>query len=169
MTSLEWTDEGFNEGGVQERQFVIKDGRGPVPGIMWTPELVKNPLPLVLFGHGGSGHKRNDRSLMLGRRLASIAQFAVVAVDGPAHGDRAHPRSESEGVDPMEIMADLGVDAAARRGSQLLSLPLVAKVRRAHRPPHETGRTGPVKIPSIAAASHQPRADRAWTRQQRMT
>ena len=112
MTTLEWIDEGFNEGGVAERQFVIKDGRSPVPGVMWTPELVEKPIPLVLFGHGGSGHKRNDRSLMLGRRFAGVSQFAVVAIDGPAHGDRAHPRSISEGVDPMEVLADIGVDNA---------------------------------------------------------
>ena len=109
MATLEWIDEGFNEGGVAERQFVIKDGKNPVPGIMWTPELVENPIPLVLFGHGGSGHKRNDRSLMLGRRFAAVFQFAVVAIDGPAHGDRADPRS---GSDPMEVLADIGVDNA---------------------------------------------------------
>ena len=112
MTTLEWIDEGINEAGVQERQFVIKERRGPVPGIMWTPQLVENPLPLVLFGHGGSGHKRNDRTLMLGRRFASNSQFAVVAIDGPAHGDRAHPQSESEGIDPMKVLEDIGVDTA---------------------------------------------------------
>ncbi len=112
MTTFEWIDEGFTEGGVAERQFVIKDGKGPVPGIMWTPKLVDTPIPLVLFGHGGSGHKRNDRSLMLGRRLAGVSQFAVVAIDGPAHGGRAHPQSESEGVDPMAVLADIGVDKA---------------------------------------------------------
>ena len=112
MTVLEWTNDGYNEGGVGERQFVIKDGKNPVPGIMWSPELVENPIPLVLFGHGGSGHKRNDRSLMLGRRFAAVYQFAVVAIDGPAHGGRANPKSESEGVDPMEVLADIGVDSA---------------------------------------------------------
>ncbi len=61
MTTLEWIDEGINEAGVQERQFVIKEGRSPIPGIMWTPQLVENPLPLVLFGHGGSGHALGSR------------------------------------------------------------------------------------------------------------
>ena len=46
MTTLEWIEEGINEAGVQERQFVIKEGRGSVPGIMWTPQLVENPIPL---------------------------------------------------------------------------------------------------------------------------
>ena len=69
-------------------------------------------MPLVLFGHGGSGHKRNDRSLMLGRRLAGVSRFAVVAIDGPTHGDRAHPQLASGDVDPMEVLADIDVDIA---------------------------------------------------------
>ena len=112
MTTLEWLDDGNKEGGVAERQFVIKGGRGPVPGIMWSPEPAETPVPLVLFGHGGSGHKRNDRCLMLGRRLAGVSRLSVVAIDGPTHGDRANPRSTSEGIDPMEVLADMGVDNA---------------------------------------------------------
>jgi pimeloyl-ACP methyl ester carboxylesterase len=112
MTNIEWVGDGNKEGGVAERQFVIKGGKGPVPGIMWSPDPAETPVPLVLFGHGGRGHKRNDRCLMLGRRLAGVSRFAVVAIDGPTHGDRAHPRSESEGIDPMEVLADMGVDTA---------------------------------------------------------
>ena len=112
MTTIHWLNDGKNEGGVAERQFVIKGGKGPVPGIIWAPDPVESPVPLVLFGHGGSGHKRNDRSLMLGRRLAGVSRYAVVAIDGPTHGDRAHPQSVSEGVDPMEVLADIGVDTA---------------------------------------------------------
>ena len=112
MTTIHWLNDGKNEGGVAERQFVIKGGKGPVPGIIWAPDPVESPVPLVLFGHGGSGHKRNDRSLMLGRRLAGVSRYAVVAIDGPTHGNRAHPQSVSEGVDPMEVLADIGVDTA---------------------------------------------------------
>ena len=112
MTTLKWMNNGYNEGGVAEHEFLIKGAKNAVLGIMWTPELLENPTPLVLFGHGGSGHKRSDRSLMLGRRFDSVHQFAVVAIDGPVHGDRANSMSGSEGVDPMEILADIGVDKA---------------------------------------------------------
>ncbi len=91
MTTFEWKGEGSNEGQIAERQFVISGGEKPVPGMIWTPEAAKGPLPLVLFGHGGSGHKRVARSLMLGRRLAGVSQFAMAAIDGPAHGDRKNP------------------------------------------------------------------------------
>ena len=91
MTAFEWKDEGFSEGLITERQFVISGDKKPVPGIIWFPETAKGPLPLVLFGHGGSGHKRVARSLMLGRRLAGVSQFAMAAIDGPAHGDRKDP------------------------------------------------------------------------------
>lgn len=91
MTTFEWDNEGSDEGQITERQFVISGGKKPVPGIIWTPEAAKGPLPLVLFGHGGIGHKRVARSLMLGRRLAGVSQFAMAAIDGPAHGDRKNP------------------------------------------------------------------------------
>ena len=91
MAHLDWVGDPLVEGQITEREFVIDAGNGPIPGIVWTPEEVEKPLPLVLFGHGGSGHKRVSRSLMLGRRLAGVSQFAMVAIDGPAHGDRQGP------------------------------------------------------------------------------
>ena len=91
MTTFEWKGESLCEGQIHETQFVIKGGRQPVPGILWAPEEIDRPVPLVLFGHGGSGHKRVDRAIMLGRRFAGISQFALAAIDGPAHGDRKQP------------------------------------------------------------------------------
>lgn len=56
MTTLEWRNDGNKEGGVTERQFVIKGGSGSVPGIMWSPEPAETPAPTSerlkeVYGH----------------------------------------------------------------------------------------------------------------------
>jgi dienelactone hydrolase len=108
MTSLRWIGEPINEAGVTERRFDLERESGTVPGILWTPTEHGRPLPLVLMGHGGSGHKRADRQLMLGRRFASVSQIAAVAIDGPLHGDRiAEPLDRAQ---YQAMMASMGVD-----------------------------------------------------------
>jgi dienelactone hydrolase len=100
--------EPINEGGVTERRFALEREAGIVPGILWTPTQHERPLPLVLLGHGGSGHKRAERQLMLGRRFASVLQMAAVAIDGPFHGDRVDAQFDRTQYQAM--LAAAGVD-----------------------------------------------------------
>lgn len=74
--------------GVVERRFDVERD-DIVPGIVWTPEGMSGPRPLVLIGHGGGGDKRTPYVLSLARRLVRHAKWAVAAIDGPGHGDRA--------------------------------------------------------------------------------
>ena len=39
-----------------------------MPGVLWTPLEARAPLPLVLIGHGGGGHKMDDSRLDLAAR-----------------------------------------------------------------------------------------------------
>jgi dienelactone hydrolase len=108
MTALQWIGEPSSEGGVTERRFNLEREAGIVPGILWTPAQPDRPVPLVLLGHGGSGHKRADRQLMLGRRFAGVSQVAAAAIDGPFHGDRvAEPLDRRQ---YQAMMAAAGVD-----------------------------------------------------------
>ncbi len=108
MTALQWIGEPLSEGGVTERRFNVEREAGIVPGILWTPTQHDRPMPLILMGHGGSGHKRADRQLMLGRRFAGVSQMAAAAIDGPFHGDRiAEPLDRRQ---YQAMMAAAGVD-----------------------------------------------------------
>ncbi len=88
MASVQWKHDPTHADGVMERAFtVVRDGQA-IPGIWWQPAEVSGPMPLVLMGHGGSGHKRNDRMLMLGRMFSANYGWCAAAIDGPVHGDR---------------------------------------------------------------------------------
>jgi dienelactone hydrolase len=108
MATLQWVGEPISEGGVTEGRFTLERDTGKVPGILWTPTQPDGPVPLVLMGHGGSGHKRADRQLMLGRRFAGVSQIAAVAIDGPFHGDRIAEQLDRRQY--QERMAAAGVD-----------------------------------------------------------
>jgi dienelactone hydrolase len=108
MAALRWIGEPISEGGVTESRFDLVRETGVVPGILWTPAQQERPVPLVMMGHGGSGHKRADRQLLLGRRFAGVAQMAAVSIDGPLHGDRVSEKLDRRQY--QERMAALGVE-----------------------------------------------------------
>jgi dienelactone hydrolase len=93
---------------VRERPFRLAREAGDVPGILWLPAEAEGALPLVMLGHGGSGHKRANRQLRLARWFAGEARYAVVAIDGPYHGERVPAPVESS--EYQRRMAVTGVD-----------------------------------------------------------
>jgi dienelactone hydrolase len=86
--TMQWTGEVSCVGGAEERPFTIERDGSAIPGIFWQPETRSAATPLVLLGHGGSGHKRNERMLMLGQLFSGIYGWCAVSIDGPVHGDR---------------------------------------------------------------------------------
>lgn len=58
-----------------------------VPLAWWLPDGAQAPCPLVLVGHGGSGHKTSTLVLDIANLLVPQG-IAVAAIDGPVHGAR---------------------------------------------------------------------------------
>ncbi|GAA3683253.1 hypothetical protein GCM10022237_47440 [Nocardioides ginsengisoli] len=95
---------------VAPRPLAVTADTRRVPAVMWVARGV-GPAPLVLLGHGGSGHKTATRQQMLAERLAG-AGVCVVAIDGPLHGERA-PRPMAPGEYQAELVAR-GMDIVVR-------------------------------------------------------
>jgi dienelactone hydrolase len=108
---IEWLGEETSAGCV-ERSFVTRRRSGIVPGVLWLSATLRRP-PAVLLFHGGSGHKRSERHLRMGRWLASTAGLAVIAIDGPYHGDRVPaPMAPSA---YQQLIVDEGVERVTAR------------------------------------------------------
>lgn len=90
---------------------MLRRRSGAVPGALWSPETTTAP-PAVLLFHGGSAHKRSERHLRMGRRLAA-AGLAVIAIDGPYHGDRV-PAPIAPSV-YQQLIVDEGIERVTAR------------------------------------------------------
>ena len=111
MSHVEWRQATITPG-CAERSFLVRRPAGPVPGVLWSPGTAA-PRATVLLFHGGSGHKRSERQLRLGRWLASAAGLAVIAIDGPHHGDRVPAPLTPAAY--QQLIADEGIERVTAR------------------------------------------------------
>jgi len=69
-------------------ELTIRRSSVNIPVALWLPTEGSRPFPLVLVGHGGSGHKTSDLVLDTVEKLVDPLKIAVLAIDGPVHGAR---------------------------------------------------------------------------------
>ncbi|EME60193.1 dienelactone hydrolase family protein [Amycolatopsis decaplanina] len=69
--------------GVLEREFTL----GEISGILWTPESVSAPVPLILNGHPGGLRKMYPR-LAARARDCAVEGYAAATIELPGAGDR---------------------------------------------------------------------------------
>ena len=109
---VEWADRRQISPHTDQRTFRLRRPTGPVPGTVWTPVHHLGPIPLVLLGHGGSGHRHSERIMSMATHFTG-AGYAAAAIDGPFHGERV----ESP-LTPAEYQARIaaeGIDAVLDR------------------------------------------------------
>jgi dienelactone hydrolase len=111
INRIQWLGEETSAGCI-ERSFLLRRPSASVPGVLWSHETTA-PHATVLLFHGGSGHKRTERHLRMGRWLASTAGLAVIAIDGPFHGDRV-PAPMAPSV-YQQLIADEGIERVTAR------------------------------------------------------
>jgi dienelactone hydrolase len=88
MPNLRWTDDGKRSAAVCERDFTIERRGAAIPGVFWQPLGATVAQPLVLMGHGGSGHKRSAKMLRMAEIFTTRYGWCAAAIDGPVHGGR---------------------------------------------------------------------------------
>ncbi len=85
---MKFTDERVEEGDVRRYSFSVTTAAEAVPAVLWVPNGVTGPRPLVLMGHGGSQHKKTPGIVARARQYAKRLGYATLAIDAPGHGDR---------------------------------------------------------------------------------
>ncbi len=111
MARTEMIDMPDAAGGLRIREFRLQVEGRRVPARLWTRKGNHGPMPLVLVGHGGSGHKDSQLVRDIAEPLALKHGFAVAAIDGPVHGARRE--TFSDGPDVRQEFRDLWATATS--------------------------------------------------------
>lgn len=97
------------EKGVTTRHLWIAGHEGRrVPAFVLTPDGAQGPRPVVMLGHGAGGSKDEPQMLQIARWLVRREGFAVVAIDGPVHGERKPDGVEQVGAHALLVLAEPG-------------------------------------------------------------
>ena len=81
---MHWLDH-KKSGKLFKKSFVIESGSSSLPGVFWQGSSPSVKSPLVLLGHGGSGHKRSEKMVAMGTWISEGFGWNAVSIDGPAH------------------------------------------------------------------------------------
>ena len=106
MTGLHWISDTVRDEGVCEREFAIERAGQTIPGILWQPATQAGRRPLILMGHGGGGHKRNERMLSLDPRY-------VVAFPGNGVLERLVIEAKARRITVVDRRGPLGTSPKA--------------------------------------------------------
>ncbi|MEZ3161778.1 alpha/beta hydrolase [Microbacterium sp. BWT-B31] len=107
--------------GIVERDFTL----GEIPGILWTPERVSAPVPLILLGHPG-GLGRMHARLEARARQAAADGFAAATIELPGGGDRPRLRNLEAARADLRRALEAGEQVSADTLDRLV-LPLVER------------------------------------------
>ena len=74
---------------VIETTVPVETKSGTLDCVVWSPNGEPLQRPLVLLGHGGTGHKKSPYLVWFAMRLVTDYNFVAAAIDHlPQHGDR---------------------------------------------------------------------------------
>ena len=62
MANITWEELDPDAGSARTSNFLLQYNKGIIPGALWLP-ISCSPKALILVGHGGSRHKRDNTAL----------------------------------------------------------------------------------------------------------
>lgn len=116
---LTFTSDPSVHDGVVEREFTLDD----IPGILWLPEDVSNPRPLVLLGHPGDLGRMYPRLAARSRQCVADG-YAAATLELPGSGTRPRQAALEEARSELRAAVMAGEKVSAGVTDRLV-LPIV--------------------------------------------